>query len=199
MRVKARIEEETLPVGQKRWHQMTEQGIDANYHKQCSKCIFRGVLGSRPCCDYLTITGQRRGCSPIDCIRFKKGRRTQMVMGFAMPGSGGVTRKRKETEMGRHMKPSKTFLGRIFEEYMKENGLNQRTLADRIGVGAGAVADWRLGRSKVTEKSIQKIAAGLGIDAERIRDAVEKGLIVEEAGNAEIDIGGTQEALFASG
>ena len=191
------IEVDVLPAGRKRWGRMTEQEIDDNYSRQCSKCRFRGVLGNKPCCDYLTITGKRRGCSPIGCIRFETGRRTQTVTGVVLLESGciGVTRKRKETKIGRGMTPSRTFLGKMFEDYMKENCLNQRTLADRIGVGAGAVTDWRLGRKKVTAKSIKKIAAALGVDEEKVRDAVAKGLIGNEAtgsggtGNAENDTG----------
>lgn len=61
------------------WSSYSEAEIRANKEKYCKKCVYRlaGGYGSSNTlltCDYLAITGKRRGCSPIDCEKFKAGR-----------------------------------------------------------------------------------------------------------------------------
>ena len=176
----AGVELAVVSAGEKRC-QMTEQEIDENYRKQCSKCRFRGVIGSQRCCDYILITGKPRGCSPVGCNKFEKGKRTKLIVGIVSNGPGGrANRQRKETEMGKHMIPSKTYIGIILEDYMKENHLNQRTLADRLGTTEDVISDWRLGRRKANTKSVERVASALGMNVEIIRDAVKKGLIVKD-------------------
>jgi hypothetical protein len=59
----------------KKWTEMTQADIDRIKREQCITCEYlskrksEGIVAST--CDYLLITGSRRGCSPLECK--KKG------------------------------------------------------------------------------------------------------------------------------
>lgn len=60
----------------KSWSELTEAEINRNKRNTCEKCLYFSrdgsttTAGSRHC-EYLLITGHRRGCSPLECK--KKG------------------------------------------------------------------------------------------------------------------------------
>lgn len=160
----------------KAWAEMTDQEITANYVKQCSKCRYRGRIGGDQCCDYIVINGRSRGCSPIRCKKFEPGKRTKLIVGISQPGSKPANR-RVLTGTGKKMAKARTYIGEILEGYMVEHDLNNHTMADLVGVKSSTMTEWRLGKSKVGEKSIIKISEATGISTEVIRDAVKKGII----------------------
>lgn len=162
----------------KKWKDLTREEIDRNYHAQCSKCRYRGMMGSTPCCDYITITGRSRGCSALGCKRFERGGRTRLVVGCTVNSVHPVKR-REVTRMGRHMRPPKTYLGKALDGYMQAHDLNQRTLADRIGVTKTAVGEWRSKKVRITDGSIEKIADVLGIGTDAVRELIGKGMIAQ--------------------
>lgn len=45
--------------------------------KKCPSCIYRGDAQGKNGCDYILITGHRRGCSVDECIKYEKGKRKQ--------------------------------------------------------------------------------------------------------------------------
>ena len=48
---------------------------------RCSKCTFRAPENSPWQCDYISITGQSRGCTPdAKCKRFEEGDRKPCIM-----------------------------------------------------------------------------------------------------------------------
>lgn len=61
---------------EKSWSELTEAEINRNKRNTCEKCLYFSrdgsttTAGSRHC-EYLLITGHRRGCSPLECK--KKG------------------------------------------------------------------------------------------------------------------------------
>lgn len=49
------------------------------WNKGCKGCIYLGKLctvgqGNQYCCDYFLITGERRGCSPVNCEKKMTGK-----------------------------------------------------------------------------------------------------------------------------
>lgn len=48
-------------------------------HCKHKDCVFRGhlshVKNSTACCDYLYLTGKRRGCKISECDKYRKGSR----------------------------------------------------------------------------------------------------------------------------
>lgn len=77
-------------VHTKPWAEMTDQEINKHKRQQCSKCQYlsrkngKTYLVATPC-DYLLITGHRRGCSPLDCVTYgvfkprEKGKRARRI------------------------------------------------------------------------------------------------------------------------
>lgn len=45
--------------------------------QQCKTCIYRAYQGRG--CDYILITGERRGCSPEKCDKYTKGKKKKMA------------------------------------------------------------------------------------------------------------------------
>ncbi|MDO4803354.1 MAG: helix-turn-helix transcriptional regulator [Lachnospiraceae bacterium] len=174
---------EVASMDARQWGQMTQEEIEKIYFARCAECKYRGMVGRTHCCDYLTITGHRRGCGVIGCKRFEPGKRSQLIVGCTV-GSVETLKTRKETGYGRRMRPPKTYLGKALDDYMKAHDLNQITLADRIGVSKSVIGDWRRGTKKIKEESLEKIAATLGIQKEEVRDLFKKGMIAPEAGGA---------------
>ncbi len=43
--------------------------------KKCKTCIYRSREGTPRNCDYILVTGKRRGCPVEKCEKYKKGRR----------------------------------------------------------------------------------------------------------------------------
>lgn len=164
------------------WKDLTQKEVDLNYQKQCSKCRFRGMIGSTHCCDYITIKGKSRGCSALGCKRFERGKRTKVVVGCTVNNAQPLKR-REVTRIGRHMKPSSTRLGKALDAYMKENDVNQFTLADRLGVSKTTVSEWRLKTIKLTEGSIERIAGLLGVEKDVIREMVRKDRVEQPGGS----------------
>lgn len=75
----------------KRWRDMTEQDILELKRNQCVKCHYFSmgpdgkteVNNTKGLCDYLSMVGHSRGCSPFDCVEngiFKqKGKKKRKV------------------------------------------------------------------------------------------------------------------------
>lgn len=62
-------------VHTKPWAEMTDKEVYKHKLKQCIKCkYFSHQYGKKSVvavpCDYLLITGKRRGCSPLDCVTY---------------------------------------------------------------------------------------------------------------------------------
>ena len=62
-----------------RWKDYKEKEIYENSLKKCSKCKYAVKWGNVmykekpvPACNYMLITGQRRGCRPEDCKYYKE-------------------------------------------------------------------------------------------------------------------------------
>lgn len=54
----------------KKWAEMTDHDIAVLKHKQCSKCKYFSRLSegsANSTCDYISIVGHSRGCSPLEC------------------------------------------------------------------------------------------------------------------------------------
>lgn len=59
----------------KQWKDMSEKEVLKFKKAQCSRCVYlagqiggsNGVYSNRTC-DYITIEGHRRGCSPLECV-----------------------------------------------------------------------------------------------------------------------------------
>ena len=51
----------------------------AKRRKKCETCQFRGEANKNGC-DYILIMGHRRGCSPEDCDKYKKGKRIKATI-----------------------------------------------------------------------------------------------------------------------
>ena len=63
----------------KYWFYQSDPGVKHN-NKQCRTCIFRSnhhdSNADRIHCDYISITGHRRGCPPSPtCAKYVKGKR----------------------------------------------------------------------------------------------------------------------------
>lgn len=63
----------------KSWREYTEAEIHKNKLKYCAKCRFHigGCAATKfaeTMCNYLGITGHKRGCSPINCKKFEAGK-----------------------------------------------------------------------------------------------------------------------------
>ena len=68
----------------KAWREYTEKEVDEHKRKVCSRCVYfstklvgsdKTAIRSRSC-DYIFITGKRRGCSPMECVErgiFREG------------------------------------------------------------------------------------------------------------------------------
>ena len=56
----------------------------------------------------------------------------------------------------------------IIKEIMKEEGLNQTKLANKLGIGQGHVTDWIRGKCDPSYRHLQNICKKLNISAERI-------------------------------
>ena len=61
------------------WYYKSDPGVKHN-NKQCKTCIYRSNNhiqdGSGVYCDYITLTGHRRGCPPSPtCTKYVKGKR----------------------------------------------------------------------------------------------------------------------------
>ena len=42
--------------------------------KRCLKCFYHGTCDGIICCEFILVTGQRRGCDPgVRCKRFLEG------------------------------------------------------------------------------------------------------------------------------
>lgn len=58
-----------------RWKEYTVKEIEKIKNKHCRKCPYSGTVGSKNTdnniCDYLLVTGKRRGCRPEVCEHYK--------------------------------------------------------------------------------------------------------------------------------
>ncbi len=107
--------------------------------EKCAKCYYcDSCVGS---CDYILVTGKRRGCSPKNCNKFEPkselGRRSEI----ALPG-GRPDVKRKRVAM----------------KALYDQGLHDRLIAEKIGCSKALVVQWRqnAGLPPVCRKRRQK-------------------------------------------
>lgn len=49
----------------------------AKKRQRCKTCIYRAYQGRG--CDYILITGERRGCKPEECDKYVKGKKKRMA------------------------------------------------------------------------------------------------------------------------
>lgn len=70
----------------KAWSEYTAKEINDNKRKWCLNCWYQMRIGTQAVnsmhmigCGYYLITKQRRGCSPIDCKRFRDIRKKATV------------------------------------------------------------------------------------------------------------------------
>lgn len=49
----------------------------AKKRQRCKTCIYRAYHGRG--CDYILITGERRGCKPEECDKYVKGKKKKMA------------------------------------------------------------------------------------------------------------------------
>lgn len=62
-----------------KWHEYTEAEIKNIVETHCKECPYLGHLNTAygekinpySCCDYLYVTGKRRGCRPEVCTHYK--------------------------------------------------------------------------------------------------------------------------------
>ena len=96
--------------------------------KKCHSCFYYG-RGSRTC-DYILITGTRRGC-PIDdkCSRYLKGDGSVRKQPLALEG-GRRGRKRDDARY--------RAIRALYDE-----GLNDVQIGERVGLSRGAIYNWR--------------------------------------------------------
>ena len=121
-------------------------------------CAFRGT--NTDTCDYILVTGKRRGCpaGPL-CIRYKPV----------------TARERKVPQLPSTFKKDRSGLFTAFGS-LYEEGYSDREIADIMGVGKETVARWRRGErlpSRETRRQImtahEKAALALKTDAGLVR------------------------------
>lgn len=156
------------------WEMMTDKDIDEIYKTKCRKCKYRGTFGSRKCCDYILHTGHSRGCRPDKCTRFEKGPRQKMTVNPGIDGRPGQVGAYKKST---YVKRSGTYFGKIIEDYLYKNGLQQRDLGDKVGVKSFTIADWRHLKKKPSDENLEALCAVIGISVETAKEAMKKGLI----------------------
>lgn len=133
----------------------------------CRKCIFRTSIYSWPICDYIGITGHRRGCPPgKGCTRRIVGNRGRSISQLIFLGQAAAvqaeTRKRgrppgpqptpeelrerrKRYKAASYERIRAALGGRQAEAlkaYKKDNGLTVQTMADRVGVSRVVMSKW---------------------------------------------------------
>jgi len=175
------------------WSDFTQDDIDEIIAEKCTYCGYRGVLGEKLCCDYIIHTGHSRGCRPDKCDKFKPGTRKKVLV---QPSLSHKKRKVSVYESKRrHTSPARCYLGLMLDAYMHSHRLTQRDLAEMIGAKEDAVSRWRLGKRNPKTKTVRKIAEALGIEEERIRAEIEKGLLPDVTGSEGKEKEETKEAL----
>lgn len=141
---------------------VTEDNLAEAYAKRCKRCRYRGPKGGMQLCDYILITGHRRGCSIAKCDKFEPGKR----VGVSEPPNSPIQRKRRAV---RKRTVPLTPLGREIDRYQTERKVTNAELASLIGVNKATISKWRNG-SKPQETQVIRLSEILGIN---VRDLME--------------------------
>lgn len=133
----------------------------------CRQCIFRSSLYSWPICDYIGITGHRRGCPPgKGCTRRIVGLKGRSISQLIFLGQAAavqaetrrrgrppgpqptleeIRERRKRYKAVSYERIRAALGGRqaaVLKAYKKSNGLTIQTMADRVGVSRVVMSKW---------------------------------------------------------
>lgn len=130
----------------------------------CRKCIFRSWLHSWTICDFIGITGQRRGCpAGKGCTRRIVGNKGKSISQLIFLGQAAAAQKKTGRPKGppptpeemraRRRKYKETYQAKcraalggrqaaVLKAYKKAHGLTVQTMADRAGVPNFALSKW---------------------------------------------------------
>lgn len=134
----------------------------------CGGCIFRGWLNGMTICDFIGLTGRRRGCpAGKDCTRRIVGLKGRSISQLIFMGQAAAAKAALSKKPGRTKGPPLTSEERkkrvsdtkkayrekvraalggrqaaVLKGYLAENGISSREMAERIGVTQPILAHW---------------------------------------------------------
>lgn len=112
----------------------------------CRGCCYLGLTGLYETCDFLVITGRRRGCpGGKGCKEYRPKKRNELHRPFRIypseaPKNGGASTPQSARNK-RNRPPTKLDEDRAMELYRQ--GLSDRDIAGRLGMSPGGVHNWR--------------------------------------------------------
>lgn len=160
--------------GENPWSKMSEEEIEQIKLEKCRYCKYRGVLGGNICCDYILITKKKRGCRPDECDKYLEGKRRKKIV---VPGIHSRSKGLKDYVGGNSYKQATTYFGALLEDYMISHKINQRDLAEMIGIPPDRISRWKFGKDIPKETSVKKVCDAIGISEETAREAIGKGYL----------------------
>lgn len=150
------------------WALMTPEEVElAKRIAGCRKCKYRGWNGSYIHCDYLGITGHRRGCTVDECTH---GRPGQAMKKKVQPRA--LTMEMRRLPKSRQLRDRTRRVPQVADwitEGMREKRISASTMADMLGVSKATAYNWRDGISTPTPDNLIRLAKALSIDIKDTR------------------------------
>lgn len=139
----------------------------------CDGCRYVSKGGGTPTCEYMTMTGWRRGCPAGNgCTKRERpeGWKPQRILHtdeqwFRMPALKKAEQKARHEETRKRkteaQRPERKQRQSIIREWRKAEGLTQRQVAERIGMSEAIVCKWECGEREANWALLR--AAGMPV------------------------------------